>query len=450
MLILPISARQFDVYGLALARGPNFDPYHLHSAWQSADKLSVGAVLIDTEAHLFGVTVMRRRVDHRFVITQELRGIRAEEAALNVLTTTLRSGDPPEPLPSGVKRRPLLLDTGSYTVGEYFKLLTTKLSHFPALMTVGEAYLAMPRPDSNFVSDFQTVNFSSRLWELYLVAAFREQGITVSQDYVSPDFLIEREGHACFVEAVTAHPKDGPIRDFHKPTFAPADRDERTLGAPATRFAKTLRSKLQRDYHSLPHVQGKPFAFAVADFHAPGAMTWSREALPSYLYGLHFKREEGQPATATEIESLRDGQPAGLFRDPEFAHVSAVMFSNAGTLSKFNRMGFLAGWRPPGLKMIRIGHFFDRTPGAVASIPFEHDILSDDYATLWPWGEAWCQELEVFHNPLAGNPIAHALLPGATHWFERNGEIECSSMWKWSVLSSITHIGIERSEPSHE
>lgn len=70
-------------------------------------------------------------------------------------------------MPSGVKRRPLLLDGGSNTIGEYFKLLTTKMSHFLALMTVGETYLAMPRSDDNFVSDFQTVNFSSRLWELY-------------------------------------------------------------------------------------------------------------------------------------------------------------------------------------------------------------------------------------------------------------------------------------------
>lgn len=394
------------------------------------------------------MTVMRRRVDHRFVVIHERTGIRTEAAALAALTTALRSGNPPEPMPGGVKRRPPLLDAGSNSTGEYFKLLTTKMSHFPALMTIGETYLAMPRPDDNFVSDFQTVNFSSRLWELYLVAAFREQGVAVCQDYVSPDFLIERDGHECFIEATTAHPKDGPIRDFPKPTLAP-DRDERMLGAPATRFAKTLRSKLQRNYHDLTHVRGKPFALAVADFHASGSMTWSREALPSYLYGLHFKREEGQQATATEIDCLRDGLPAGPFRDPAFAHVSAIVFSNAGTLSKFNRMGFLAGWRPPGLKMVRIGHFFDRTPGAV-SILFEHDISSAEYAAIWPWGEAWCQELEVFHNPLAKNPMAHSLLPGATHWFERGGQIESSSPWEWTVLSSITHILVEKPVANHE
>ena len=58
----------------------------------------------------------------------------------------------------------------------------------PALMAVGEVYLAMPNPDDNFVQDFQTSNFDSRLWELYLFACFREQGLSVVQDFPSPDF----------------------------------------------------------------------------------------------------------------------------------------------------------------------------------------------------------------------------------------------------------------------
>jgi len=117
-----------------------------------------------------------------------------------------------------------------------------------------------------------------------------------------------------------------------------------------------------------------------------------------------------------------------------------VLFSNAATLAKFNRMGFLAGWRPPGLDMVRRGILFDRTPGAVDAIPFELSVLSSEYEALWPWGEAWCQELEVYHNPLATNPIPFDLIPGATHWFERDGDIECSTIWANSVLSSITDL----------
>ena len=73
--------------------------------------------------------------------------------------------------------------------------------------------------------------------------------------------------------------------------------------------------------------------------------------------------------------------------------------------------------------MIRSGILFDRTPGALEPIDFNLSVASDEYQALWPWGEAWCQELEVFHNPLATHPIPFDLIPGATHWFERGGDI---------------------------
>jgi hypothetical protein len=265
----------------------------------------------------------------------------------------------------------------------------------------------------------------------------------------SPDFRIERQGHVCYVEAVTANSSGERVQGLTAPQATPTDLRERLLGAPAERFAKTLRSKLQRQYQHLPHVFDKPFALALADFHAPGSMVWSRDALPSYLYGFfaHVKNgPSGRVAVETPVKRLigKDAIPAGLFRDPSMTSLSAVMFSNAATLAKFNRMGFLAGWRPSGLSMRREGFFFDRAPGALEPIAFDLDILSDKYAALWPYGEAWCLELEVYHNPLATQPIAFDLLPGATHWFEADGELVCSSMWEHSVLSSVTQLTSSR------
>jgi hypothetical protein len=129
----------------------------------------------------------------------------------------------------------------------------------------------------------------------------------VSQDHESPDFLIQRAGQECYVEAVTANPKEEKVQGLTVPTFAPESQEERLLGAPAVRFAKTLRSKLQREYQKLPHVVGKPFALAIADFHAPSSMVWSREALPSYLYGIHAKVEvgpDGPRAVGTVVDKL--------------------------------------------------------------------------------------------------------------------------------------------------
>lgn len=445
LLIKPISARQFDLYALSLEHGPNFEPPHVFAAYRVGRGGAAGCILIDPERQCFATLALRRRVDHVWVRADEAGPFDTPEAALDHLSIAMRGGDPPEPLPPGARRRRPLIEVGPRGSSPEFELLAGTVSHLPALMAVCECYLALPNPDANFVPDLQTNNFASRLFELYLLACFREQGLIVRQDHVSPDFQIEKDGTSCWIEAVTANsdlPRAGGIGDW---VHAPTDRTERLTGAPAERFAKTLRGKLQRNYHELDHVKGRPFALAIADFHESGSMVWSREALPTYLYGLRADvTGEGldRRAIGTPISNLtgKHGIPAGLFRDPEFAHLSAVIFSNAGTLAKFNRMGFLAGWRPPGLTMIRRGILFDRTPGALEPIDFELSIDSGEYEALWPWGEAWCQELEVYHNPIATNPIPFDLIPGATHWFERDDDIECRTMWANSVLSSVTQL----------
>jgi hypothetical protein len=406
MLVVPISEREFSLYALSLSRGPNYDPYLFHSGWKLQGAGATGALLFDPGSSTFGFVVMRRRVDHCWVLKAQKLGLPSEEGTLAMLTAEMGEDGKPEPLPSGKKRRPPIIPKAAESTSEIFNLLTQTITHRPALMAVGEAYFAMPNPDDNFARDFQTENFDSRIFELYLLACFREQGVFVAQDHVSPDFFIERNGHECYVEAATANPKDRTRKmAFTTPTFAPTSREERLTGAPAVRFAKTLRSKLQREYETLPQVVGKPFALAIADFHAPSSMVWSREALPSYLFGVRADIEigpEGARAIGRVIHKLLgdDELPAGLFRDPSMAYLSGIIFSNAATIVKFNRMGYLAGWQPGG--------------------------------------EAWCQELEVFHNPLAQHPIAFDLLPGATHWFESKGEIVCSTIWQNSILASVT------------
>lgn len=71
-------------------------------------------------------------------------------------------------------------------------------------------------------------------------------------------------------------------------------------------------------------------------------------------------------------------------------------------------------------------------------------MKNEEYAMMWPRGEQWCQELDVFHNPRAAHSLGLELLPGGTHWFERHGEIVCLTMWKNSVLSSVTNLNVKR------
>jgi len=281
-----INARQFDLFALSLEGGPNFGDREIYDAYKTDRSEAAGAILIDPATWGFSTITLRRRVDHRWVRTDERGGFASPDAAMAHLRTSFRIGEPAEPLRPGERRRRAFLDTGPAGISPEFELLASSIDHLPALMAVGECYLALPKPDPNFVSDFQTNNFASRLFELYLLACFREQGILVRQDHVSPDFEIERAGATCWIEAVTANSAEPRSVGIGPWVHAPEDRDERLTGDTAERFAKTLRGKLQRKYEEMPHVQGKPFAIAIADFHESGSMVWSREALPTYLYGV--------------------------------------------------------------------------------------------------------------------------------------------------------------------
>ena len=145
-LITPISQRQFELYALSLERGPNFDPAQIFGSYQAGHGSASGCILLDPERGTFTALALRRRVDHRWVRVDEGGPYPTPEAALDQLTISMRAGEPPEPLPPGARRRPLLLKTGSRGTSPEFDLLTSTISHFPALMAVGECYLALPNP----------------------------------------------------------------------------------------------------------------------------------------------------------------------------------------------------------------------------------------------------------------------------------------------------------------
>ena len=408
----PISRRLFALFALSLPRGPNFEPLEEVSWWQDEHGTAIGVVTFNSADRTFGCQSLRRDVDHCFRSFAPASGLMSAEQALERLKQDMKCGQAPEPRRNGVPARPhpFHLVEGR-VLNEKFSLLRDMLSHRSAALAVGEVYFALHRPDENFVGDFQTAGFEARLWELYLFAAFREQAIEVYQDFPSPDFRLVNHNKTVFVEAVTANAEDRMQPAFVPRVSPPEDRTEQLIGEPAARFAKSLRSKMLRRYWELANVRGYPFVLAIADFHKSGSMTWSLHALQSYLYGsmVESAEENGERRTwSVPVERLRDkhGIPAGFFTQPDGEHLSAVIGCNAATLGKFNRMGRLAGYKIPGQRMKRSGLIFNHDGNRLEPIKFRYDIDDPAYENLWPGGEAWCLEMEVYHNPKALHPIA--------------------------------------------
>lgn len=444
--MLELNPAIYEVYALSLPRGLGFGRRPPISFWSSDDRLACGVVRRDEDDGSFGILVMRRRVDHVWTITADKHGFASEIQAISELQQRLDAAVPHEPIPPGVRAHPPLHDVAGREPSGLFRLLARR-THWPAAWTLNQAYLALPRPDPNWVSDFQTNNFHTRMWEAMLIACFREQGIMVTQPHESPDFRLEnRRGGIAWVEAVTANPQVPYDHTNAQPLPGPEDVDELFFGKAAVRFAKTLGNKIARQYDELPHVQGHPFAIALADFQSAGSMVWSRQSLIGYLFGKGAREilangtRTAHPMTATELLGA-SRFPAGLFSDDRNAELSAVIFSNACTIGKFNRIAISRGCDSRGLRYTRIGEFFDRTPGATRGIPFCMDVSSPEYCQLWEYGhEPWSAELEVFHNPFANYPMSRHLLREATHWFEKDGELVCESYHAPAILQSRTLI----------
>ncbi|MCH7759071.1 hypothetical protein IID20_01815 [Patescibacteria group bacterium] len=206
------------------------------------------------------------------------------------------------------------------------------------------------------------------------------------------------------------------------------------------KYGSPLFSKLKKKYWELPHVKGYPLLFAIEDFSNTNSLTFGRSSLPTYLYGYEHKWEYDEHGklhiTPIKIDTHKwmDKEiPSGFFYLEGSENVSAVVFSNSGTISKFNRMGLLAGFGSSRVQMVRIGSSVNHDPNSAEPKTFKHLVNDPSYK------ETWVEGLEVFHNPRALHPIDPIIIPGASHHrLLENGQIDSLSP-EWHPLASITN-----------
>jgi hypothetical protein len=306
-----------------------------------------------------------------------------------------------------------------------FVMLRDGFNQASARELLGEVMRWVPDLDGNFVRDFQTSGYSARIWELYLWAALRSLNFEIDHDHAVPDFCLRKGDVRLFIEATTVNAQD---------SFSAA----MTQGAPALpprnfwdymehdmpqKFGSPLFSKLKKRYWEAPHVAGHPFVLAIADFHAPASMRWSHNALPFYLYGVGVATIFDTDGHMVGVEKALGDHvvgdkvvPTNFFSQPDTEHIAAILFSNAGTVVKFSRMGIRAGFGDPDVSLVRKGIWNDPSPGSFDGIPFNLDIESPDYTEDWP------DELRMFHNPNALHPVDETLFPGIAHIRVENGE----------------------------
>lgn len=294
-----------------------------------------------------------------------------------------------------------------------FVQLTQNVGFSPAKELIAEIAYTFEDPDGNYIQQFQGKGFDARLWELYLYAVLHQNDFSLNRDYHAPDYACSKFGFPLMLEATTVNPTED--RDNIETSELDPDGIE-MADYMSIKFANALYSKLDKRYWELNHVKGKSLIFAVAHLQKPEGIYYSAKFLQEYLYGQR-QTTAGNSYVFTPIKEhvYRDRRkPSGFFSLPGSENVSAVLFSDAGTLSKFNRMGKLAEFGNPDVRMIRFGQRYE-TSGSQNATEFKVLVQPPNYT------ETWSEGIYLFHNPAAKYPILPELFPDASHTTMKNG-----------------------------
>jgi hypothetical protein len=433
------------------------------SWWAAHDEKLIGFVFRDTTDNDYGWIMLARDRVGRFravnveaslrsqdYATVGLRDAIANALANETLAELGSQGDEPNE-PFDVLCVPA--DADPAKLHPYFKELAERPGRAPARAVVKEIGPWLAPSDPHFVQEFQINQFDQRLWELYLWAAFRELGFDVKQ-LESPDFICSAPGIAFTVEATTVAPSQtGPLA-VHPDPKTPDEVKAFLADYMPIKFGSSLMSKLNKvdargkHYWEREETAGKPFVLAIADFHkradqdSLGSMTFTHSALWPYLYGhrVEWEMTDGELVVRPmKNQSHTFGPkniPSGFFDQPGAENVSAVLFSNAGTIAKFDRMGVVAGFAAPNHRYQRIGIRYNPDPNAVRGIPFSEDVSNPSYI------EGWSDELQIFHNPNAKIPLDHAWLSGlAQFYFSEDKQFSIiPDHHVWSSMTMLMHL----------
>lgn len=290
-----------------------------------------------------------------------------------------------------------------------FVVLSESKGFSPAREIIKEIAYTFEDPDGTYIQQFQTMGFDARLWELYLYAALHELEFVIDRTYKAPDYVCFSLGQKVIIEATTANSpesKSAVVSELKGREME--DFIAITLGSP-------LYSKLQKRYWEQEHVKGNPLVFALADFRRTRDIGYCAPYLMHYLYGLR-QHEKNGVITYTPIDEHTFGGkkiPSGFFNLPDAENVSAVLFSDSGTISKFNRMGKIAGFGNPTVTMARVG---ERYPHRDSEVPEPFSVLIEG-----SYREAWAEGIWIFHNPITKFPVKRELFPDVAHVYLENG-----------------------------
>lgn len=206
--------------------------------------------------------------------------------------------------------------------------------------------------DGKMVREFQET-FHSCFWEFFLFKLFQEAGFSLDQNHPMPDFIINSPIDM-YVEAVVSNIKgsgrpesertlEDQISMLCPPYLHKAFYDE--LNESITRNSNAVHSKINKyreSYLKREWVkEDVPFVIALSSY---DQVNYGREYIYSMLallYGMYFNAETQNYSLKKSIikPGTKDSSiPIGLFNDPSYSDISAILFSCTVTLGKLTSL----------------------------------------------------------------------------------------------------------------
>lgn len=296
---------------------------------------------------------------------------------------------------------------------------------------MNDAFARFVERDGNFVEQFQTTGFNTRTFELYVSELLHSEGFAPIGSEPQPDFTVVKNDVQISIECTTANPSGNDAgllayRSINERDSNVADIRDRQQNQLPIRIAGALRAKMQhrldrkkaggKAYWELPHVAGHPFVLAIQTFHEHGSLSFSNVGVIRYLYGIAHRPswdDEGHLVIETErVDQHKHAEkeiPSGFFDLEGSENVSAVLWTNSGTVPKFTRMAITGPYPDDDVSIVRFGNMIDHDPNAHLPLPFAF-IVGDEDAPPETWGTG----ANLFHNPRAKHPVPLGLFETVT------------------------------------
>lgn len=327
---------------------------------------------------------------------------------------------------------------------ESFKAVRSSIGHAGCRRLMNEIFNEMESPDNHFIEQFQTQGFDARVFELGIFAFLKECNLRVSQEYERPDFIVSNSVEEVCIEVTSSNPPDHLKLTNLATHFGELSQEQ--LFAKITdelpiRLGSPLFSKLKKNYWKLPQCQDKAMVLAIAAFHEPMASQYPVTSLCNYLYGTHsFPTWTKDGKLVINTEEIKKHQvedkiiPSNFFGQPDTEHISAVLFSNQLTVSKFTRMAYQKGYNKENLRIFRSGMCHNPDPNAHLPLKFSYELGTPNAIE-----ETWAQGLSLLLNSGANEPISPFYFNKVSTNIILDGEL-CSSVWDFHPFNSVTQV----------